>query len=104
VSISASTRGAQARRTRPGEGRGAHKARGDPRRAVPAGGDATDADIDDEEIWVSGPRGGARGPEARCCQGGVRICKDVAEDTEVVEEGLKREEIDVDDESEGRAR
>jgi hypothetical protein len=72
--------------------------RGDPRRAVPAGGEATDAEIGDEEIWVSGPRGGDRGLEALCCQGGVRICKDVAEDTEVVEEGLKREEIDVDDE------
>ena len=43
------------------------------------GGDAPDAEIDDKEIWVSGPRGRARGPEARCCQGGVRICKDIAE-------------------------
>jgi hypothetical protein len=77
--------------------------RGDPRRAVQAGGEATDAEIGDEEVWASDPRG-AWGPEAPCCQGGVRICKDVAEDTEVVEEGLKREEIDVDDETEGRAR
>jgi uncharacterized protein (TIGR02271 family) len=67
---------------------------------VPVEGEATEAEIGDEEIRVPVTEEEAVVEKRPVAKEEVRIRKDVVEDTEVVEEDVRREEVEVDDDTE----
>ncbi|MDQ3913197.1 MAG: PRC and DUF2382 domain-containing protein [Actinomycetota bacterium] len=69
---------------------------------VPVEGEASEAEIGDEEIVVPVTEEEVVVGKRPVVKEEVRIRKDVAEDTEVVEEDVRREEIEVEDETERR--
>jgi len=70
---------------------------------VPVEGEATEADIGEEEISVPVTEEEVVVQKRPVAKEEVRIRKDVVEDTEVVEEDVRREEIDVEDDTERRS-
>jgi uncharacterized protein (TIGR02271 family) len=66
---------------------------------VPVEGEASEAEIGDEEIRVPVTEEEAVVEKRPVAKEEVRIRKDVVEDTEVVEEDVRREEVDIDDQS-----
>jgi uncharacterized protein (TIGR02271 family) len=64
---------------------------------VPVEGEATEAEIGDEEIRVPLTEEEVVTEKRPVAKEEVRIRKDVVEDTEVVEEDVRREEVDIDD-------
>jgi uncharacterized protein (TIGR02271 family) len=66
---------------------------------VPVEGEATEAEIGEEEIRVPVTEEEAVVEKRPVAKEEVRIKKDVVEDTEVVEEDVRREEIDIEDET-----
>jgi uncharacterized protein (TIGR02271 family) len=71
---------------------------------VPVDRETSEADIGDEEIRVPLTEEEVVVEKRPVAKEEVRIRKDVVEDTEVVEEDVRREEVDIDDESTGRTR
>jgi uncharacterized protein (TIGR02271 family) len=71
---------------------------------VPAEGETSEADIGDDEVRVPVTEEEVVVEKRPVAKEEVRIRKDVVEDTEVVEEDVRREQVDVDDDTEGRAR
>ncbi len=71
---------------------------------VPVEGEATEAEIGDDEIRVPVTEEEVVVEKRPVAKEEVRIRKDVVEDTEVVEEDVRREEVEIDDESTGRTR
>ncbi len=69
---------------------------------VPVEGEATEAQIGDEEISIPLTEEEVVVEKRPVAKEEVRIRKDVVEDTEVVEEDVRREEVDVDDATERR--
>ena len=69
---------------------------------VPVDSETSEADIGDEEIRVPVTEEEVVVEKRPVAKEEVRIRKDVVEDTEVVEEDVRREEIDIDDETTGR--
>jgi len=69
---------------------------------VPVEGEATSAEIGDEEVSVPVTEEEVVVEKRPVVKEEVRIRKDVVEDTEVVEEDVRREEIDVVDETDRR--
>ena len=69
---------------------------------VPVEGEATEAQIGDEEVSIPVTEEEVVVEKRPVVKEEVRIRKDVVEDTEVVEEDVRREEIDVDDATERR--
>jgi uncharacterized protein (TIGR02271 family) len=69
---------------------------------VPLEGEATEAEIGEEEIRVPLTEEEVVVEKRPVAKEEVRIRKDVVEDTEVVEEDVRREEIEVDDDTERR--
>ena len=69
---------------------------------VPVEGEASEAEIGEEEIRVPLTEEEVVTEKCPVAKEEVRIRKDVVEDTEVVEEDVRREEVDVDDQSERR--
>jgi uncharacterized protein (TIGR02271 family) len=69
---------------------------------VPVEGEATEAQIGEEEISVPLTEEEVVVEKRPVAKEEVRIRKDVVEDTEVVEEDVRREEVDVEDHSERR--
>ncbi len=69
---------------------------------VPVEGAATEAEIGDDEVVVPLTEEEVVVEKRPVAKEEVRIRKDVVEDTEVVEEDVRREEIDVDDQTTGR--
>jgi uncharacterized protein (TIGR02271 family) len=69
---------------------------------VPVEGEATEAEIGDDEVRVPVTEEEVVVEKRPVAKEEVRIRKDVVEDTEVVEEDVRREEIDVVDETERR--
>ena len=67
---------------------------------VPVEGEATEAEIGDEEIRVPVTEEEVVTEKRPVAKEEVRIRKDVVEDTETVEEDVRREEVEVDDETE----
>jgi uncharacterized protein (TIGR02271 family) len=65
---------------------------------VPVEGEASEAEIGDEEIRVPVTEGEVVVEKRPVAKEEVRVRKDVVEDTEVVEEDVRREEIEIDDE------
>jgi uncharacterized protein (TIGR02271 family) len=65
---------------------------------VPVEGEASEPEIGDEEIRVPVTEEEIAVEKRPMVKEEVRIRKDVVEDTEVVEEDVRREEIDIDDE------
>ena len=66
---------------------------------VPVEGDATEAEIGEDEVRVPVTEEEVVVEKRPVAKEEVRIRKDVVEDTEVVEEDVRREEIDVDDQT-----
>jgi uncharacterized protein (TIGR02271 family) len=66
---------------------------------VPLSGEASEAQIGDDEINVPVTEEEVVVSKRPVVKEEVRIRKDVVEDTEVVEEDVRREEIDVEDET-----
>ena len=66
---------------------------------VPIEGEATEAEIGDDEVSVPVTEEEVVVEKRPVAKEEVRIRKDVVEDTEVVEEDVRREEVDVDDQS-----
>jgi uncharacterized protein (TIGR02271 family) len=66
---------------------------------VPVEGAATEAEIGDEEISIPITEEEVVVEKRPVAKEEVRIRKDVVEDTEVIEEDVRREEVDIDDES-----
>ncbi len=66
---------------------------------VPVEGEASEADIGDEEVRVPVTEEEVVVEKRPVAKEEVRIRKDVVEDTEVVEEDVRKEEVDVDDRS-----
>ena len=66
---------------------------------VPVEGQATEADIGDEEVSVPVTEEEVVVEKRPVAKEEVRIRKDVVEDTEVVEEDVRREEVDIDDQT-----
>ncbi len=71
---------------------------------VPVEGEATEAEIGDDEIRVPVTEEEAVVEKRPVAKEEVRIRKDVVEDTEVVEEDVRREEVEIDDDTEPGAR
>jgi uncharacterized protein (TIGR02271 family) len=69
---------------------------------VPVEGEASEADIGEEEIRVPVTEEEVVTEKRPVAKEEVRVRKEVVEDTEVVEEDVRREEVDIDDESTGR--
>ena len=66
---------------------------------VPVEGEANEADIGDDEVSVPVTEEEVVVEKRPVAKEEIRIRKDVVEDTEVVEEDVRREEVDVDDAS-----
>src|SRR5919202_558330 len=69
---------------------------------VPASGEATEAEIGEEEVVVPVSEEEVVVGKRPVVKEELRVRKDVVEDTETVEEDVRREEIDVDDETSPR--
>ena len=69
---------------------------------VPASGEATEAEIGDEEVSVPVTEEEVVVEKRPMVKEEVRIRKDVVEDTEVVEEDVRREEVEVEDDTDRR--
>lgn len=69
---------------------------------VPVEGEATDAQIGDDEMSVPVTEEEVVVDKKPVAKEEIRIRKDVVEDEEVVEEDVRREEVDVDDSSQNR--
>jgi uncharacterized protein (TIGR02271 family) len=69
---------------------------------VPVSGEASEAEIGEDEVVVPVTEEEAVVGKRAVAKEEVRIKKDVVEDTEVVEEDVRREEIDVEDDTERR--
>jgi uncharacterized protein (TIGR02271 family) len=69
---------------------------------VPVSGEATEAEIGEDEVVVPVTEEEAVVGKRAVAKEEVRIKKDVVEDTEVVEEDVRREEIDVEDQTTSR--
>jgi len=69
---------------------------------VPASGEATEAEIGDEEVSVPVTEEEIVVEKRPVVKEEVRIRKDVVEDTEVVEEDVRREEVEVEDDTDRR--
>jgi uncharacterized protein (TIGR02271 family) len=69
---------------------------------VPLEGEATEAEIGDDEVSIPVTEEEVVVEKRPVAKEEVRIRKDVVEDTEVVEEDIRREEVDVDDATERR--
>ncbi len=69
---------------------------------VPVEGAATEAEIGDDEVVVPVTEEEVVVEKRPVAKEEIRIRKDVVEDTEVVEEDVRREEIDIDDQTERR--
>ena len=69
---------------------------------VPVDSETSEADIGDEEIRVPVTEEEVVVEKRPVAKEEVRIRKEVVEDTEVVEEDVRREEIDIDDQTTGR--
>jgi uncharacterized protein (TIGR02271 family) len=69
---------------------------------VPASGEATEAEIGEDEVVVPVTEEEVVVGKRPVLKEEVRIRKDVVEDTEIVEEDVRREEIDVEDDTERR--
>jgi uncharacterized protein (TIGR02271 family) len=69
---------------------------------VPASGEATEAEIGDDEVVVPVTEEEVVVGKRPVVKEEVRIRKDVVEDTETVEEDVRREEIEVEDETSAR--
>jgi uncharacterized protein (TIGR02271 family) len=66
---------------------------------VPVEGEATEAEIGDDEVRIPVTEEEVVVEKRPVAKEEVRIRKDVVEDTEVVEEDVRREEVDIDDQS-----
>jgi uncharacterized protein (TIGR02271 family) len=66
---------------------------------VPLSGEASEAQIGDEEVSVPVTEEEVVVEKRPVVKEEVRIRKDVVEDTQIVEEDVRREEIDVDDQT-----
>ena len=71
---------------------------------VPVEGEASEADIGDDEVRVPVTEEEVVVEKRPVAKEEVRIRKDIVEDTETVEEDVRREEVDVDDETTGSTR
>lgn len=69
---------------------------------VPVEGEAAEAEIGDDEVRMPVTEEEVVVEKRPVAKEEIRIRKDVVEDTEVVEEDVRREEVDVDDATEGR--
>ncbi len=69
---------------------------------VPVSGEATEAQIGEDEVVVPVTEEEVVVSKRAVAKEEVRIKKDVVEDTEVVEEDVRREEIDIEDDTEQR--
>ena len=69
---------------------------------VPVEGEASEAQIGDDEVRVPVTEDEVVVEKRPVAKEEVRIRKDVVEDTEVVEEDVRKEEVDVDDQTERR--
>ena len=69
---------------------------------VPVEGEASEAEIGDEEIRVPLTEEEVVTEKRPVAKEEVRVRKDVVEDTEVVEEDVRREEVDIDDDQSTR--
>ena len=69
---------------------------------VPLSGAAAEAEIGEDEVVVPVTEEEVVVSKRPVVKEEVRIRKDVVEDTEVVEEDVRREEIDIDDETSRR--
>jgi uncharacterized protein (TIGR02271 family) len=69
---------------------------------VPVEGEASEAEIGDDEVRMPVTEEEVVVEKRPVAKEEVRIRKDVVEDTEVVEEDVRREEVDVEDETERR--
>jgi uncharacterized protein (TIGR02271 family) len=70
---------------------------------VPVEGEATEAEIGEDEVSVPLTEEEVVVEKRPVAKEEVRIRKEVVEDTEVVEEDVRREEVEVDDETTGRS-
>jgi uncharacterized protein (TIGR02271 family) len=66
---------------------------------VPVEGEATEAEIGDDEVSIPVTEEEVVVEKRPVAKEEVRIRKDVVEDTEVVEEDVRREEVDIDDQT-----
>ena len=71
---------------------------------VPVEGEATEAEIGEDEVSIPLTEEEVVVEKRPVAKEEVRIRKDVVEDTEVVEEDVRREEVEIDDETTGPAR
>jgi uncharacterized protein (TIGR02271 family) len=69
---------------------------------VPVEGDASEAEIGEDEVVVPVTEEEVVVSKRAVAKEEVRVKKDVVEDTEVVEEDVRREEIDIEDETSSR--
>ena len=69
---------------------------------VPVEGEATEAEIGDDEVSIPLTEEEVVVEKRPVAKEEVRIRKDVVEDTEVVEEDVRREEVEIDDQTERR--
>jgi uncharacterized protein (TIGR02271 family) len=69
---------------------------------VPVEGDASEAEIGDDEVVVPVTEEEVVVSKSPVAKEEVRVKKDVVSDTEVVEEDVRREEIDIEDETSSR--
>ena len=70
--------------------------------ARPVSGDASEAEIGEDEVVVPVTEEEMVVGKRAVAKEEVRVKKDVVEDTEVVEEAVRREEIDVGDDTSSR--
>jgi uncharacterized protein (TIGR02271 family) len=66
---------------------------------VPLSGEASEADIGDDEVAIPVTEEEVVVSKRPVVKEEIRIRKDVVEDTQIVEEDVRREEIDVEDET-----
>ncbi len=71
---------------------------------VPVEGEATEAEIGEDEVSIPVTEEEVVVEKRPVAKEEVRIRKEVVEDTEVVEEDVRREEVEIDDETTGPAR
>ena len=71
---------------------------------VPVEGEATEADIGEDEVSVPVTEEEVVVEKRPVAKEEIRIRKDVVEDTEVVEEDVRREEVEIEDETSGPTR
>jgi uncharacterized protein (TIGR02271 family) len=71
---------------------------------VPVEGEATEADIGEDEVSVPLTEEEVVVEKRPVAKEEIRIRKNVVEDTEVVEEDVRREEVEIDDETTGSTR